>query len=48
MIHSSEKIFGYKDLKIELFYTAGWLRTYVNVTYKEKIDPSVLGLPVTT
>lgn len=41
----TEKVFGYNDLKIELFYTAGWLRTYINMAYKEKISPSVIGLP---
>lgn len=41
-----EKIFGYNDLKIDLYYSAGWLRTYINVSFKEKIDPSVIGLPV--
>lgn len=29
-----------------MYYTAGWLRTYINISFKEKIDPSVIGLPV--
>ncbi|KAK7586005.1 hypothetical protein V9T40_003881 [Parthenolecanium corni] len=41
----TEKIFGYNDLKIDMYYTAGWLRTYINISFKEKIDPSVIGLP---
>lgn len=35
-------------MRIEIYYSAGWLRTYINVSFKEKIDPSVIGLPVST
>ncbi|XP_066588253.1 histone acetyltransferase type B catalytic subunit isoform X2 [Prorops nasuta] len=33
----SETIFGYRDLKIKLYYSAGSLETYVGVSYSEKI-----------
>lgn len=35
----SESIFGYKDLKIKIYYTAGKLVTYLGIEYKEKADP---------
>lgn len=35
----SETIFGYRDLHVKLYYTAGKLTTYMNVDYKEKADP---------
>ncbi|XP_039282552.1 histone acetyltransferase type B catalytic subunit [Nilaparvata lugens] len=35
----SENIFGYKDLKVKLYYTAAWLTTYVGIEYSEQIDP---------
>ncbi|XP_045454646.1 histone acetyltransferase type B catalytic subunit [Melitaea cinxia] len=35
----NENIFGYKDLQIKLYYTAGSLRTYLSITYSDKIDP---------
>ncbi|RWS08737.1 histone acetyltransferase type B catalytic subunit-like protein [Dinothrombium tinctorium] len=34
----SESVFGYRDLKIRLFYTACRLIRYVNVSYTETID----------
>jgi histone acetyltransferase 1 len=37
----SENIFGYKDLKIVLFYSSGHLRQYVSISFKEKIPASV-------
>lgn len=36
---SSETIFGYKGLQVELFYTASRLTTYVNVKYEDMINP---------
>ncbi|CAD5122822.1 DgyrCDS11227 [Dimorphilus gyrociliatus] len=35
-----ETIFGYKDLKIDIFCTAANLYTYIRVKYSEKIDPA--------
>lgn len=35
----SESIFGYKDLKIKVYYTAAKLKTYLGIEYKEKADP---------
>lgn len=34
-----ETIFGYLDLKIKLYFTAGRLFDYVNIEYTDKIDP---------
>lgn len=39
----SENIFGYKDLKIKLYYSAAWLSTYIGVEYSDKIDPDDFG-----
>ncbi|KAK2721127.1 hypothetical protein QYM36_003414 [Artemia franciscana] len=33
-----EKIFGYKDLSIKIYYTAGHLNTYVGTEYTAKVD----------
>ncbi|XP_034942958.1 histone acetyltransferase type B catalytic subunit [Chelonus insularis] len=38
---NSETIFGYKDLKIKLYYTAGCLETYFGVTYSDKFPKNV-------
>lgn len=35
----SESIFGYKDLKIKIYYTAAKLVTCLGIEYKEKADP---------
>lgn len=35
----NERIFGYRDLKVKLYFTAGRLTAYQNVDYKEKADP---------
>lgn len=32
-----ESIFGYKDLKIQLYYTAGPLDVYFNTEYSKKV-----------
>lgn len=37
----SETIFGYKDLKIKLFYHSGSLLTYLNMSFHEKVSPSL-------
>ncbi|XP_058803109.1 histone acetyltransferase type B catalytic subunit [Phymastichus coffea] len=37
----SEQIFGYKDLKIKLYYSAGSLETYLGMTYGEKINKKI-------
>ncbi|XP_011307205.1 histone acetyltransferase type B catalytic subunit [Fopius arisanus] len=37
----SETIFGYKDLKVKLYYSAGWLETYLGMTYSEKLQKGV-------
>uniref|UniRef100_A0A069DTJ6 Histone acetyltransferase type B catalytic subunit n=1 Tax=Panstrongylus megistus TaxID=65343 RepID=A0A069DTJ6_9HEMI len=34
----SEQIFGYKSLKIKLYYAAGNLTTYIGIEYDEKIN----------
>lgn len=36
----SETIFGYKNLKIKIYYSAGRLNTYVAVEYDEKVNPN--------
>ncbi|CAK1545703.1 unnamed protein product [Leptosia nina] len=38
----NENIFGYTDLQIKLYYSAGSLLTYLGVTYSEKIDSQKL------
>ncbi|ESO13193.1 hypothetical protein HELRODRAFT_184879 [Helobdella robusta] len=35
----SETIFGYKDLRINMYYTACKMLTYVGIDYSEKINP---------
>ncbi|XP_063231534.1 histone acetyltransferase type B catalytic subunit [Bacillus rossius redtenbacheri] len=35
----SESIFGYRDLKIKLYYTAAKLTTYLGISYSEVVDP---------
>nr|CAG4639199.1 EOG090X06NC [Daphnia magna]SVE80131.1 EOG090X06NC [Daphnia magna]SVE81329.1 EOG090X06NC [Daphnia magna]SVE82507.1 EOG090X06NC [Daphnia magna] len=35
----NESIFGYQNLKISLYYTAGKLNTYLGITYKAEVDP---------
>nr|CAG4634801.1 EOG090X06NC [Alona affinis] len=35
----NESIFGYKDLQIKLYYTAGKLNTYLAMKYTKKVDP---------
>lgn len=35
----SESIFGYKDLKVQIYCSASRMITYVNITYSAKIDP---------
>lgn len=37
----SESIFGYRDLKIMLYYSAARLTTFLNMTYKEKVNPDL-------
>lgn len=34
----SESIFGYRDLKVKLYYSAGCLETYLGMTYAEKVN----------
>ncbi|XP_043277362.1 histone acetyltransferase type B catalytic subunit [Venturia canescens] len=34
----SETIFGYKDLRVKLYYSAGSLETYLGMVYSEKLD----------
>ncbi|KAJ9589576.1 hypothetical protein L9F63_017214 [Diploptera punctata] len=38
----SENIFGYRDLQIKLYYSAGRLTTYFGIEYSEKVDPDKL------
>eukprot|EP01135_Chromosphaera_perkinsii_P009571 Nk52_evm21s1810 gene=Nk52_evmTU21s1810 len=35
----TERIFGYKDLLIKLYYTAGGLTPYLTLEYEKKVDP---------
>ncbi|CAH1773589.1 unnamed protein product, partial [Owenia fusiformis] len=35
----SEAIFGYKDLKVEVYYSAARLNTYVNMHFSDKVSP---------
>ncbi|KAJ8874270.1 hypothetical protein PR048_025113 [Dryococelus australis] len=35
----SESIFGYRDLKIKLYYSAAKLTTYLGISYSDAIDP---------
>ncbi|KAA3671202.1 histone acetyltransferase 1, partial [Paragonimus westermani] len=37
----SEQIFGYSDLKIDIWYLAGSLSTYIAVKYSTSVDPKV-------
>lgn len=37
----SESIFGYRDLRVKLYYTAGCLETYLGMTYSEKINKAI-------
>ncbi|XP_075221855.1 histone acetyltransferase 1 [Lycorma delicatula] len=39
----SENIFGYKDLKIKIYYSAAWLTSYIGIEYSDKIDPDDFG-----
>lgn len=44
-----ESIFGYKDLSIQMYYTAAKLYTYLNVKYLDKVSPQKNdGLQVNT
>ncbi|KAJ2954806.1 hypothetical protein O0L34_g3114 [Tuta absoluta] len=36
----NENIFGYSDLQIRLYYSAGSLQTYLGIDYTDKIEPS--------
>lgn len=35
----NENIFGYKDLKVKIYYTSGKLSRFVSLSYSEKIPP---------
>ncbi|VDP20085.1 unnamed protein product [Echinostoma caproni] len=37
---SSEQIFGYNNLKINIWYLSGSLKTYINQSYSSRIDKS--------
>ncbi|XP_078035492.1 histone acetyltransferase 1 isoform X1 [Augochlora pura] len=37
----SESIFGYRDLRVKLYYSAGCLETYLGMTYSEKVNKSI-------
>lgn len=41
-----EKIFGYKDLIIKMYYAACSLKLYINISYSSKIDHEKYGLKV--
>ncbi|KAF8564299.1 hypothetical protein P879_08566 [Paragonimus westermani] len=40
-LYFSEQIFGYSDLKIDIWYLAGSLSTYIAVKYSTSVDPKV-------
>ncbi|CAH8444873.1 unnamed protein product [Schistosoma mattheei] len=37
----SEQIFGYRDLKVGIFYTADSLSTCIDISYTSKVDPQL-------
>ncbi|XP_053984696.1 histone acetyltransferase type B catalytic subunit isoform X1 [Hylaeus volcanicus] len=37
----SESIFGYRDLRVKLYYSAGCLETYLGMTYSEKVNKMI-------
>ncbi|VVD03728.1 histone acetyltransferase type B catalytic subunit [Leptidea sinapis] len=39
----NENIFGYTDLQIKLYYSAGNLQTYLGISYTDKIDSKKFG-----
>ncbi|XP_047537480.1 histone acetyltransferase type B catalytic subunit [Vanessa atalanta] len=39
----NENIFGYTDLKIKLYYSAGNLKTYLGILYSDMIEPKKSG-----
>lgn len=43
-IYCREIIFGYQDLKVQLFYSAGCLETYLGMTYTEKVNAEYEGV----
>ena len=38
---ASETIFGYKDLAIDMYYTAGTLKCFIRVNYSGRIEESI-------
>lgn len=36
----NETIFGYRELKVKLYYSASKLTTYFGISFKEKVDPT--------
>lgn len=43
-IRFREIIFGYGELKVQLYYSAGCLETYLGMTYKEKVNEKCEGV----
>lgn len=44
-----ESIFGYRDLSLDVFYTAGTLITYLKIKYMDKVTPQKFeGICVST
>lgn len=41
-----EKIFGFKDLVVKMYYTACSLKLYININYSSKVDPEKFGVHV--
>lgn len=39
-----EKIFGYKDLVVKMYYTACSLKLYININYSSKVDSEKFGM----
>ncbi|CAH8826083.1 unnamed protein product [Trichobilharzia szidati] len=37
----SEQIFGYRNLKIDIYYTPVFLSTYIDISYSSKVNPEL-------
>ena len=39
IFHLSENIFGYKDLRVDVYCSAARMNTYVSMKYSDKLTP---------
>lgn len=46
LFYFREKIFGYKDLVVKMYYTACSLKLYININYSLKVDSEKFGMDV--